>query len=274
MTARPPAFAPTAFAIETSGRGRPVIFIPGFACPGSVWDGTVAHLGDEVEAHVITLAGTAGEPPVRSPSLATVRDQIARYIADNELASPVVVGHSLGGTLALWLAATVPGLGGVIDVDGAALLPALSDPSITHEDAVAIARARSEQIAALAPDELGGFIRQMFGQMFATPEHLDRVAAEAAKSDVATLAAFFAEGYALDLRADVGRIEIPVTVVVTTPGGADDQVRAAWHAQIDPIDGAGIVFVDAKHFVMLDQPDMFFELLDRALARYAVAAPR
>lgn len=263
----PQALAPTAFGVETSGSGRPVIFLPGFACPGSVWDGTVAHLHGEVEAHVLTLAGTAGRPPMPSPSLATVRDQIAEYIVSEDLGRPVIVGHSLGGTMALWLAETVPDLGGIVDIDGAAFLPALNDPSITHEGAVALAGARSATIAALDPDQLSGFIHQMMGHMFATPEHLDRVVGEAARSDVATLAAFFAEGYALDLRADLGRIETCVTVMVTTPGGAPGQLRAAWRAQVDAIAGAELLFVDATHFVMLDRPDTFHDLLDEALAR-------
>ena len=47
-----------------------------------------------------------------------MHDELASYIVDNELERPVIVGHSLGGTQALWLAETVPGLGGVIDVEG------------------------------------------------------------------------------------------------------------------------------------------------------------
>jgi N-formylmaleamate deformylase len=268
MTHRPqPNFAPTAFAVKTSGRGRPVIFIPGFACPGSVWDGTIAHLDGKVEAHVLTLAGFAGQPPISSPSLATVRDQIVRYIVHNDLVRPVIVGHSLGGTMALWLAETFPDLGGIIDIEGTAFLPALNNPAITHENAVAVAKTRSDQIAALTPDQLSAFVAQMMGHMFSEPEDLDRVGAEAAKSDVATLAALFAEGFAKDLRADLGKITTHVTLIAATPGAAREQLQAAWHAQVDAINGAELVFIDAKHFVMLDQTDTFYGLLDEALAR-------
>jgi pimeloyl-ACP methyl ester carboxylesterase len=113
--------------VETTGRGRPLIFIPGFACPGSFWDGTVAHLDGNVEAHVLTLAGVGGQPPIASPSLATVIDELARYIVHNDLVRPVIVGHSLGGTMALWLAETIADLGGIIDIEGTAFLPALND---------------------------------------------------------------------------------------------------------------------------------------------------
>ena len=71
-----------------------------------------------MQSHVVTLAGIAGVPPVAEPSLAGVHDELVRYIVDNELERPWSSSHSLGGTQALWLAETVPGLGGVIDVEG------------------------------------------------------------------------------------------------------------------------------------------------------------
>ena len=111
-------FVPTTFAVETSGTGHPVIFLPGFACGGRSWDSTVEHLGDTAQSHVVTLAGIAGVPPVAEPSLARIHDELVRYIVDNELERPVIVGHSLGGTQALWLAESIPGLGGVVDVEG------------------------------------------------------------------------------------------------------------------------------------------------------------
>jgi len=37
-----------------------VIFIPGFACSGRVWDSTVAQLKGSAEAHMVTFARFAG----------------------------------------------------------------------------------------------------------------------------------------------------------------------------------------------------------------------
>src|SRR5580692_6292950 len=102
-TPAPPPFVPTAFSVKVSGAGRPVIFIPGLAAGGAVWDGTVAHLGGRVQAHVLTLAGFAGQPAIAAPFLEQVHDQIRQYIVANHLDHVVVVGHSLGGMMSLWL---------------------------------------------------------------------------------------------------------------------------------------------------------------------------
>jgi N-formylmaleamate deformylase len=270
----PKAFVPTAFGVKVSGRGRPVIFIPGFACGGSVWDGTVAHLDGRVEAHVLTFAGIAGQPPVASPSLADVRDQIERYIVDNQLDRPVIVGHSLGGTMALWVGETVSQLGGIIDVDGTAFLPALNAPTITREQAEATGKARAETIAALGAAELRAFVRTMMSNMFSQPEDLDRMVAEAASSDVATLAAHFAEGFATDLRAALGKITTHVTLIVASDDPTSEQLQARWRAHVTGIKELDLTFIAGKHFLMLDQPDRFYAMLDNALARGAACTAK
>jgi pimeloyl-ACP methyl ester carboxylesterase len=264
---RSSGFIPTAFAVKVSGQGCPIIFLPGFACGGSVWDGTVAQLNG-FESHVVTFAGIAGQPAVPAGSLAEVHAQLERYIVDNRLDRPIIVGHSLGGTMALWLGETLAdNVGGIVDIDGTAFLPALNDPTITHEKASAIGTERAAKLAALAPDELGPFIRQMMGNMFSKPEDLERVVADAAKSDIASLAAYFADGFSKDLRADLGKITQHVTLIVASATPQSEQLQANWRAHVSGISNIDFVFVESKHFVMFDQPDRFYALLDRVLAR-------
>jgi pimeloyl-ACP methyl ester carboxylesterase len=94
----------TAFDVTVTGSGRPVVFVPGLGSPGSVWDGTVAHLAGKYQTHVLTLAGFAGVAPIPPPFLLTVHQQLVDYV--KHLDHPIVVGHSLGGAEVLWLAET------------------------------------------------------------------------------------------------------------------------------------------------------------------------
>lgn len=261
-----PAFTPTAFADKISGHGRPVIFIPGLASPGSVWDGTVAHLGGRVEAHVLTLAGFAGQPPIAAPLMHAVRDQLVEYIRAEHLDHPIVVGHSLGGVLSIWLAETDPDIAGIVDVDGMPFLPAAQDPNATAETAGPRGKQIGDTIAG--GSDYAQNVKRFLSGMITKPDDLERIAAEAAKSDQATVGHAFGELFALDLRPDLGKIAIPVTIVASTdPDVPEATFAKAWHAQIDAIPHVDFTLVPgAKHFVMLDQPDAFYALLDKALA--------
>ena len=81
------------FVVKVTGQGRPIIFIPGLSCAKAVWDGSVAHLKDRYECHVLTLAGFAGQPRIEPPFLESVCKDLAKYIREHKLDHPVIVGH-------------------------------------------------------------------------------------------------------------------------------------------------------------------------------------
>ena len=87
-----------------------MVFIPGFGCSGKVWDSTVAHFKDKSECHVLTLAGFAGVPPLKSDAafLDTTVKGIVEYAKAKNFSNAVVVGHSLGAHVAIRVAAAGP----------------------------------------------------------------------------------------------------------------------------------------------------------------------
>jgi pimeloyl-ACP methyl ester carboxylesterase len=266
---KPAAFTPTAFSVKVSGQGRPVIFIPRLASPGSVWDGTLAHLGGKVQAHVLTLAGFAGQAPIPAPLLQQVHDQIIQYIDANHLDHPIIVGHSLGGMMSLWLAETDPAIGGVVDVDGMPFLASAINPAATEDSATHLAAGMRQQLLSSPHDTFVSFMHQFLVSTVSDPQNLAMLDAAAAKCDQTTVANAFAELLGKDLRGDLGKITVPVLIVaagVDRQGEPREKIEATWHAQIDAIPHHDLHVVDgAMHFVMLDKPDAFYALLDQAL---------
>jgi N-formylmaleamate deformylase len=264
----PAAFTPTAFSVKVSGSGRAVIFIPGLASPGSVWDGTVAHFGGKVQAHVLTLAGFAGQPPVQGPYLQQVHDQIVQYIDANHLDHPIVIGHSLGGVMSLWLGETDPAIGGIVDVDGFPWLPAAMNANATADSAAKMAATMRQEMMGASREQFAGFMHQFLGSTVSDPANAKMLDDAADKSDQTTVTNAFIELVRLDLRPDLSKITAPVIIAAAGVSEmAHDQLEVAWKTQVDAIPHHQLVLVDgAKHFVMLDKPDDFYKLVDEALS--------
>ena len=108
------AFVPTRFSVEVSGQGQDVIFLPGLATSREVWRDAAETLGSGYRVHLVQVKGF-GEPAgpnAQGPVLAPLVEELARYIAENGLEHPAIVGHSLGGLMALMLGADHPALPG------------------------------------------------------------------------------------------------------------------------------------------------------------------
>ena len=250
--AAPADFKPVAFSARVTGRGRPVIFIPGLGCPGEVWDDTVAHLGDDYESHVLTLSGFAGQGAIDEPLSAAVRRDLTRYIRSRHLRDPVVFGHSMGGFIAYWIASYHPELvGPVVVVDAG---PALSGDL----DEARALRARWKHAS---DEEFTGGMRAAFMSMSSVPKKMAPVVEAVIRSDRRAIGNAIFEMITTDLTDKVKDITAPV-LVIAADGGFQQRIRA----QIGTIpDHEMIVLPHTRHFVMYDDPGGFYRAIDKFL---------
>jgi len=245
-------FKPVAFHVEVKGHGRPVILIPGLGCPGVVWDDTVAHLGDDYESHVLTLSGFAGQDAISEPLSAAVRRDLTRYIRSRHLREPIIVGHSMGGFIAYWIASYHPELvGPVIVVDAS---PALSGD-------LDEAKALRAKWKYASDEEFNGGMRAAFMSMSSVAKKMTPVAEAVARSDRRAIGDAIFEMVTTDLTDRVKDITAPV-LVIAADGGYQTRIRA----QIETIpDHTMIVLPRTRHFVMYDDPDGFYKAIDKFL---------
>lgn len=92
------------FTVAVEGAGQPILLFPGFTSTDMVWEETVAELSNHYECHVFTFAGFGGVAPAEKPWLPKIKSGIEQYVKNKDLKNPMVIGHSLGGALGLWLA--------------------------------------------------------------------------------------------------------------------------------------------------------------------------
>ncbi len=269
-----------AFTVRVVGQGPPMLLIPGLTCPGAVWDETVAHYRRQYRCHIVSLAGFGGAAPtaaLANPLLAAVRDQLLAYIKAQKLNKPVVVGHSLGGFLALWLSTTRPGaVGPLVILDSLPFLAAIQNPATTVATATPAAAAVRQQMrqghlpAAAA--------RQMAAGMVTDTARIAQVMRWGAASDPATTAQAMYDLCTTDLRADLGRIRQPVLVLGTWAayrqyGATKASTRAIFAQQYARLPQQRIELSEAgRHFVMYDDTAWFFAQTDAFLQAHPVAA--
>src|SRR5580658_2620432 len=88
------------------GSAPDVILIPGLGCSHDVWKAEAAKLSAHYRLHLVQIRGFSGYPAganASGPLLEPIVTELAKYIEDAKM-HPAIIGHSLGGTLALMLA--------------------------------------------------------------------------------------------------------------------------------------------------------------------------
>jgi N-formylmaleamate deformylase len=246
---------PRSFTVVVHGEGRPVIFIPGLGCPGEMWDATVEHLSG-VQSHVLTLAGFAGTKPIKPPLAATVRKELVRYIHSHHLEKPIVIGHSMGGFIAYWLAATAPDLlGGVVVVDAG---PALADNDVETANTL------RNMWAQAGDDELPQQVRAAYTSMTTDPRRIEPYLAAIAKSDRQTMGDAIYELVTTSVSDKVARITAPLLLVL-----ADGGYQQMYKQQAAPVPHHEVVVLPhTRHFVFFDDPTGWYKVIDKFLAEH------
>ncbi len=271
--ARP--FVSDRISVVTQGAGRDVILVHGLSSSREVWDTTAAALQARHRVHLVQINGFAGAPVGANgdgPVSAPVAEEIARYIREQGLDRPAVIGHSMGGTIAMMLTARQPELvGKVMVVDMFPFMGAMfGGPNATRDSLTPVA----DQIrAAMLQMPQGGVSEQTratIASMVRTESARDRIVEHARLSNVPTTANAFHELIVTDLRPELVNIRQPITVLYVIPPNApvtaeqyDGFMRASYaslpHARVVRID-------DSYHFIMIDQFARFMQEVNVFLA--------
>lgn len=261
---------PSAFEVKVIGKGQPVLLIPGYSCSGDVWNETVNHLKNNYELHVLTLAGFAGAKPIEDEEiLKTVRNQIIHYVKDKKLNKPMLIGHSLGAFMTLWVQSTEPELFGKgICVDGLPFLSAIGKPETTAESLKSNPQYNKEMVInnfKALPNE--GYVANMTKAMLYQVNdsvHAKQIAEWSYKSDRKTLGSTIVEMSTTDLRKDIANIKSPILVMASLFGTREASEKI-YNEQYALLKNKTIKVADSKHFIMYDQPQWFYNEIDAFL---------
>ena len=251
------------FKVEIIGEGEPLLFIPGFTCTAEVWEETVAIFSDNYECHVFTLAGFGDVAAIKLPWLPKIKESLVSYIKDKELQSATVIGHSLGGTLGLWMAASESKLfRKLIVVDGLSSVGALMIPGFDSE-AITYDNPYSKNILAMDDKAFKTMASQMSSFMSLNEEKHRQITNWILKADRNTYVHGYTDLLKLDLRKEIEKIDIPVILLGATYPDKE-QLIANYNKQFMHLKNFKAYYADdSAHFIMYDQPEWFVEHLKK-----------
>jgi len=254
------------FKVRVVGVGQPILLFPGFSCTEEVWEDTVAELSKNHECHLFTFAGFGDVPPIAFPWYPKIENAVLDYIKNNGLEKPKLIGHSLGGTLALSLAAKAPIFDELIIVDALTATGALFFPDYKSENMV-YDSPYNNNVLAMGTEDFNGMAAQMAAGMTLNKEKQQQLIDWMVQADRKTYVYGYTDYLKVDLREAVAQIKSPVTILAATQPFGKEAAKKTYETQYKNLADYNLKFAEgAAHFIMYDQPEWFLEQLTLALA--------
>ena len=251
---------------EQAGSGDPpLVFVHGWCCDHTFFQPQVDYFAASHRVTALDLRGCgASDRPAEGYDVPTLADDVAQFCREGGLSKPVVVGHSLGGMIAIELAARHPSLpAAVVAVDPGAISPTPQARSVYEGFATQLEGPDGEAVRRAWVEGAGMFLatddadrkRRIVETMCAVPLG---VAAQVIRG----VAAWNGVGALLLCRA-------PLLVLLSRTGGSNDPARLL---ALKPDVHVGVT-VGAGHFHQLEVPEQVTPMIERFVQVAVAAAP-
>jgi len=263
-------------SVEVVGQGPDLVIVPGLSSSRETWKRTAERLRGKYHLHLVQVAGFAGEPSranAAAPVLEPTAEAIDAYIVEAHLAPATYIGHSLGGTMGLYLVEHHPEhIKKLLMVDSLPFYGVLmGGPNTTPEKLKPMAVGAGQAMIHSTPEQAAANSEQIISFMVNDPEGKREAIGWGRLSDRTVVANAMVEDMLLDLRPGLTTIKTPVTLIYPfdpNMGRPLDQWDGLYKGQYAPLPGISMVRVDdSRHFVMFDQPQKFDAALDAFLAK-------
>ncbi|RZT92411.1 pimeloyl-ACP methyl ester carboxylesterase [Ancylomarina subtilis] len=251
--------------VEVKGKGKPVLLLPGFTCTGDVWNETVAEISETNECHIVTYAGFGNVPALDTLWLQTIKQDLDMYIEQNKFEDLSIIGHSMGGTLALWLASDKKhDIKNLLVVDalpcmGALMIPNYSSETITYDTPYA------RNLLSMSDSDFSGMAMNFAKFMCKNTSKHEQIANWIKISDRKTYVHGYFDLLKIDLRKSLSKIDIPVRILAAA-NPSKSMVENAYNEQYALLDNKDVIYIEnSAHFIMYDQYDVYIENVKQIL---------
>jgi pimeloyl-ACP methyl ester carboxylesterase len=255
-----------AIRVSKEGKGTPIIFLPGFTTPGSVWKETVKNLKGNYQAHLVSYAGFNGIAPIKMPWYETIKKETLQYIANEKLSEVIIVGHSMGGTLAVDIAAEIPGtVKKIVLVDALPCMRDLMMPGVSASQ-LSYDSPYNQQMLKQTAEGVAKNAKMMAEFMTMTKEKIDTLVKWSIAADRETFVYGYTDLLKLDLRDACANVKAK-SLILGASFPDEKTVTATFEKQYAKLTNRTLAIAPgSKHFIMFDQPQWFYDQVNSFLA--------
>lgn len=249
------------FDIIKSGQGkRSIIFIPGFASSGEVWDETKSIYEKDFTCYTLTMAGFADAKPQPKATFANWENSIAKYIKENNIEKPILIGHSMGGGLALAIASDYPELiEKIVVVDALPCLSALLNPAFEVK-AKTDCSELVNQMTSATNEQFYQMQKMSISRLVADTSKQELVISWSVKSDRKTFAEMYCDFSNTDLREKIVNVKCPALILLEE---YFKNARPAIEEQYKNLKTANLQYSNkGLHFIMYDDKEWYMSQLN------------
>jgi pimeloyl-ACP methyl ester carboxylesterase len=257
--------APTRFSVVIEGPATApaIILIPGLASSREDYSAEAKLLAPNYRLHLIQIAGFSGEPAgpnASGPILAPIVEQLHDYIVTNKL-HPAIIGHSLGGLLAMMLAQSHPDdVSKLLIVDTLPFYGLVFNPNATVEMVAPQAKVMAATMLTMPVDQFATTSNITAAMLVTDSAGLKVVQASSASSDRTVFINAMLEDLATDLRTQLASIKTPTTLLYpySSSQGPEATVTTLYTTAYATMPNVRLIKIDnSRHFIMFDQPAAF-----------------
>lgn len=233
-------------AFTRIGIGSPaLVFIHGWLCDQSYWSEQIAAFSPEHFVVTVDLAGHGDSGMDRVGwSLASLGADVQSVVEDLDLHQVILIGHSMGGPVALEAARLMPErVVGVIAVDSLHNADFKYDP----DQIAGFIAAMEEDFPSYCTDMVTGMFQDGAAEAL-----VDRIRSDMCEAPAEIAVALFSQYADYDMGGALAALDVPIRSINADKWPTDAEANRAYHEDFE-----AVILPDAGHFLMIDRADEF-----------------
>ncbi len=239
---------------EREDRGeREIVLIHALGSSAAEWDEVVPILSRGYHVWAYELPGHGTTPPIHNLTISSACEDLGRYLKRHDIVRPVLVGHAMGGLIAMQYAFQHPA-----DVKKLILIDAAPKQLATDQ--------QKEVVTDALLHDYDRFVAGMHLNMTPSPQINRRLVDQALKTDRASFSSLLMSSFRFDLTREMAKQAVPILVIGSQmffPAASPDSTRAA----MDRMGFGAARTISFKrleqtgHYPMLEQPDFLASII-------------